>query len=67
MTEKLFTGTLNKIQKKKKKKKKKIQFKGLVCFLYHCKNNLQKNTNKSYRVCKVIVVLFVNYKMFGIR
>ena len=41
-------------------------FMGGCCFLYLCKNNLQKTPTKAY-VCKVIVVLDIYHKIFGIR
>ena len=44
-----------------------FNFRGGDVFLYLCKNNFAENTNKSYHVCRVIVVLHVYHKMFGIR
>ena len=42
-------------------------FIGGWCFLYFCKNNLQKTLTKANVVCKVIIALHIYHKIFGIR
>ena len=44
-----------------------LQFKGVVVFFVPAQEQFDENTNKSYHVCRVIVVLHIYHKMFGIR
>ena len=44
-----------------------LQFKGVVVVFVPVQEQFAENTNKSYHVCRVIVVLHIYHKMFGIR
>ena len=44
-----------------------LQFKGAVVVFVHVQEQFAQNTNKSYHVCRVIVVLHIYHKMFGIK
>ena len=44
-----------------------LQFYGVVVFFVPAQEQFAENTNKSYHVCRVIVVLHIYHKMFGIR
>ena len=43
-----------------------LQFKGVVVVV-PVQEQFAENTNKCYHVCRVIVVLHIDHKMFGIR
>ena len=44
-----------------------FNFRGWLCFLYLCKNNLQKTLTKGILFVKLIVVLLIYHKMFDVR
>ena len=44
-----------------------FNFRGLWCFFVPVQEQFAENTNKIYRVCRVIVVLHIYHKMYGIR
>ena len=44
-----------------------LQFLGVVVFFVPVQEQFAENTNKSYHVCRVIVVLYSYHKIFGIR
>ena len=44
-----------------------FNFRGWLCFFVPVQEQFAENTNKSYHVCRVIVVLHIYHKMFGIR
>ena len=45
-----------------------FNFRGWWCvFFVPVQEQFAENTNKSYHVCKVVVVLHIYHKMFGIR
>ena len=44
-----------------------LQFKGVVVVFRPVQEQFSENTNKRYHVCRVIVVLHIYHKMFGIR
>ena len=44
-----------------------LQFQGVVVVFGPVQEQFAENTNTSYHVCRVIVVLHIYHKMFGIR
>ena len=44
-----------------------FNFSGWWCFFVPMQEQFAENTYKSYHVCRVIVVLHIYHKMFGIR
>ena len=42
-------------------------FMGVWCIFVPLQGQFAENANKSYHVCKVIVVLHIYHKIFGIR
>ena len=44
-----------------------LHFYGVVVVFVAVQEEFAKNTYKSYHVCRVIVVLHIYHKMFGIR
>ena len=44
-----------------------FNFRGWWCFFVHVQELFAENTKKSYHVCRLIVVLHIYHKMFGIR
>ena len=44
-----------------------LQFNGVLVFFVPLHAEFAENANKSYHVCKVIVVLHIYHKNFGIR
>ena len=44
-----------------------LQFLGMVVVFVPVQEQFAENTNKIYHVCRVIVVLHIYHKMFGIR
>ena len=44
-----------------------FNFREWLCFFVPVQEQFAENTNASYHVCRVIVVLHIYHKMFGIR
>ena len=44
-----------------------FNFRGWWCFIVPVQEQFAENNNKSYHVSRVIVVLYIYHKMFGIR
>ena len=44
-----------------------LQYYGVVVFFIPLQEQFAENANKNYHVCKVIVVLHIYHKIFGIR
>ena len=44
-----------------------LKFEGVVVCFVPVLEQFAENTNKSYHVCRVIVVLHIHHKIFGIR
>ena len=44
-----------------------LQFLGMVVVFVSVQEQFAEHTNKIYHVCRVIVVLHIYHKMFGIR